>query len=324
MSVAYLHLLGGLIYLLMGGDLLVRGAVALARRARVSPIIVALTLVSFGTSVPELVVTLQAALAGYPGMAIGNVVGSNIANVLLVAGAPAIAYPLLADRGFERRNASIMLGVSMFFFVLCMLGDLGRLIGAVLLSAMAVLTAYTIWSARRARRVVEVPPPIEWVLGLPSTAWMAGLFIGLGVVGLPVGARLMIEAAIDLAGQYGISEVVIGLTVVAIGTSLPELATAVVAVFQRQTDVAVGTVTGSCVFNILGITGLAALVSPSPIPVPNGFLQLDLPVMVAAAVALTFLVWYRRAIRRRAGIIFVVGYVAYLVVVLGSARGGAA
>lgn len=303
----------------MGGDLLVRGAVALAHRARVSPLIVALTLVSFGTSVPELVVTVQAVLAGYPGMAIGNVVGSNIANVLLVAGAPAIAYPLFSSGGFERRNASIMLGATIVFLVLCLLGDLGGLAGVILLAGMVVLTVYTAWTAQRARRDIAAVSPMEWVLGLPSKTWMAWLFIALGVVGLPVGARLMVEAAIDVSMQFGVSEVIIGLTVVAVGTSLPELATSVIAVVQRQTEVAVGTVTGSCIFNILAITGLAALVSPSPIPVPAGFLYLDLPVMLGAACALTFLVWYRRAIGRVAGIVFVAAYVAYLLALLNNA-----
>jgi cation:H+ antiporter len=313
---AVIQFIGGLIYLLMGGDLLVRGAVALARRAQVPPLIVGLTVVSFGTSLPELVVTLQAALAGYPGLAIGNVVGSNIANVLLVAGAPAIVYPLVCDRGFERRNASIMLGASIVFFALCLLGDLDPLAGLVLLSGMAILTAYTLWAAQRARRGLEPASPVEWVLGLPSATWMIALFIVVGAVGLPVGARLMVEAATEVSARFGVSEAVIGLTVVAVGTSLPELGTVVVAVLRRQTEVALGTVTGSCVFNILGIMGLAALISPSPIPVPSGFLYLDLPVMVGAAVALAFVVWFRRSIGRVAGITFVVGYCAYLVALL--------
>jgi cation:H+ antiporter len=307
---AYIQLIGGLIYLLMGGDLLVRGAVALARRAQVPPLIVGLTVVSFGTSLPELVVTIQAVLAGYPGMAIGNVVGSNIANVLLVAGAPAIAFPLVCDRGFERRNASIMLGVSIFFVVLCLVGDLNRLAGVVLLTGLVAIMAYTVWAAKRARRGAKKTTRMEWVLGLPARTWM---------IGLSVGAKLMVEAAVEVSGQLGISDAVVGLTIVAVGTSLPELATAFVAVFKRQTEVAVGTVTGSCVFNLLAIMGVATLVSRSPMPVPNGFASLDLPVMLGAAFALTFLVWCRRPIGRVAGITFVAGYCAYLVALLSGA-----
>lgn len=316
---AYIQLIGGLIYLLMGGDLLVRGAVALARRAQVPPLIVGLTVVSFGTSLPELVVTIQAVLAGYPGMAIGNVVGSNIANVLLVAGAPAIAFPLVCDRGFERRNASIMLGVSIFFVVLCLVGDLNRLAGVVLLTGLVAIMAYTVWAAKRARRGAKKTTRMEWVLGLPARTWMIGLFIAVGAVLLPVGAKLMVEAAVEVSGQLGISDAVVGLTIVAVGTSLPELATAFVAVFKRQTEVAVGTVTGSCVFNLLAIMGVATLVSRSPMPVPNGFASLDLPVMLGAAFALTFLVWCRRPIGRVAGITFVAGYCAYLVALLSGA-----
>ncbi|MGD2154462.1 MAG: calcium/sodium antiporter [Gemmatimonadales bacterium] len=315
----YIQFFGGLIYLLMGGDLLVRGAVALARRAQVTPLMVALTVVSFGTSVPELVVTIQAVLAGYPGMAIGNVVGSNIANVLLVAGAPAVVYPLICDRVVERRNAAIMLVVSVVFYALCLLGDLDRLAGVILLLGLALLTGYTVWSARRDRLQIAAPPAMEWVLGLPSRTWMIVLFIVIGAAALPVGGWLMVGAAIEVSMRFGVSEAFIGLTVVAVGTSLPELATAFVAVFRRETEVAVGTLTGSCVFNIVGIMGLAALVSPSPIPVPIGFSSLDLPVMLAAALALTFLVWYRRVIGRVAGIAMVAGYVAYLVVLVSNA-----
>ncbi|UCC85317.1 MAG: calcium/sodium antiporter [Gemmatimonadota bacterium] len=315
----YIQLLGGLVYLLMGGDFLVRGAVALARRAHVSPLIVGLTVVSFGTSLPELVVSVQAVLAGYTGMAIGNVVGSNIANVLLVAGAPAIAYPLVCDRGFERHNASIMLGASIFFVVLCLVGELNQLAGVVLLTGFVAIMAYTLWAGARARRGIEQVSQMEWVLGLPNKTSMISLFIAVGAVGLPVGARLMVEAAVGVSAQLGISDAVIGLTIVAVGTSLPELATAFVAVVRRETEVAVGTVTGSCVFNILAIMGVATLVSRSPIPVPGGFATLDLPVMLGAAFALALLVWFRRSIGRAAGIAFVAGYCAYLVALVGGA-----
>ncbi|MGD2218451.1 MAG: calcium/sodium antiporter [Gemmatimonadales bacterium] len=315
----YVQLLGGLIYLLMGGDLLVRGSVALARRTGVPALIVGLTVVSFGTSLPELVVSIQAVLAGYPGMAIGNVVGSNIANVLLVAGVPAIAYPLACDRGFERRNASIMLGASIVFVVLCLVGDLDRVAGVILVSGMAVVMTYTALTARRARREIDATSAMEWVLGLPTRTWMIGLFIGIGAVGLPVGAWLTVGAAVEVAAQLGVSDAFVGLTIVAVGTSLPELATTLVAVLKRETEVAVGTVTGSCIFNILAIMGVATLLSRSPIPVPSGFVSLDLPVMLGAALALSLMVWYRRAIGRAAGITFSAGYLAYLVALLANA-----
>ncbi|UCC71637.1 MAG: calcium/sodium antiporter [Gemmatimonadota bacterium] len=316
---AYIQLFGGLIYLLMGGDLLVRGAVALARRVRVPPFVIAVSVVAFGTSLPELVVTVQAVLEGYLGIAIGNVVGSNIANVLLVIGTPIIVYPLACTERSARRDSVVMLGVSVFFVVLCFVGDLDRLAGLVLLAGLAALLGYTVRETARTQRDVDRSTPMEWVLGLPSRARMIALFIVAGVVGLPLGAGMFVEAAADVAGQLGVSDTVVGLTIVAVGTSLPELATAHVAAIRRQTEVAVGTVIGSCVFNILGIMGVAAVASPSPIPVPSGFLSLDLPVMLGAAFALTILVWRRRPTGRAAGILLVAGYGAYLVALLSSA-----
>ncbi len=309
----YIQLLGGLIYLLMGADLLVRGAVALARRARVSPLIVALSVVAFGTSLPELVVTVQAALAGYQGMAIGNVVGSNTANVFLVAGASAIVYPLVYDRGSGRRDSVVLLAVSVFFALLCLAGDLDRIAGAALLAGLALLSGYTVRATARVRLEAKRVSQREWVLGLPTRTSMIALFIAAGAVGLPVGANLFVDAAVVVAGQLGVSDAVVGLTIVAVGTSLPELATTVVAAYQRHTDVAVGTVMGSCVFNILAIMGIAAMVSPSPIPVPSSFLFMDLPVMLLAAILLSFFVWSRRPIGRATGIMFLTGYAAYMV-----------
>jgi cation:H+ antiporter len=317
--VPYIQLLGGLIWLLMGGDLLVRGAVALADRARVPQVVVALSVVAFGTSLPELVVTVRAVFAGYPGVGIGNVVGSNIANALLVIGAPAIVHPLVCTEGSARRNSAIMVSISLFFLLLCSLGDLGRLTGAVLLASMALLVWYTARTTVRAKREADEAPEIEWVLGLPTKVRMIALFIVAGAVGLPLGARLLVDAAVVVAEQLQISNAVAGLTIVALGTSLPELATSIVAARQRHTGVVIGAAIGSNVFNMLAIMGTAALVSPAPIPVPPGFLSLDLPVMVGGSLFLTFLVWRRRPIGRWVGVGMVAGYSAYLVALLGLA-----
>ncbi len=315
----YIQLAGGLIYLLMGGDLLVRGAVALARRARVPPVIVALSVVAFGTSLPELVVTVRAVLAGYPGVGIGNVVGSNIANVLLVIGAPAIVHPLVCTESSARRNSAIMVGISVFFLFLCFLGDLGRLAGAALLASMALLVWYTARTTVRAQREADAAPKLPWVLGLPSKTRMIALFIIAGAVGLPLGARMLVESAVVVAEQLQISNAVVGLTIVALGTSLPELATAIVAARQRHTGMVIGTAIGSNVFNMLAIMGAAAMASPTPIPVPPGFLSLDLPVMVGGSLLLALLVWRRRPIGRRVGLGLVACYGAYLVVLFGLA-----
>lgn len=296
---------------------MVRGAVALARRARVPPVVVALSVVAFGTSLPELVVSVRAVLTGYSEIGIGNVVGSNIANALLVVGAPAILHPLTCSERTARRNSTIMVGISIFFAMLCLRGGLGRAAGVALLTVMAILVLYTARTTI-AHREAEEPPELEWVLGLPSKPSMIALFIVAGAVGLPLGASMLVDAAVAVAAQLKISNAVIGLTIVALGTSMPEIATAIVAAFQRQAGVAMGTAIGSNVFNILGIMGVAALVSPGPIAVPPNFLRLDLPVMLFTAALLAFFVW-RRRLGRLGGIGLVLGYAVYIVALLGLA-----
>ncbi len=313
----YFFLFGGLIYLLMGGDLLVRGAVALARRARVPPVIIALSVVAFGTSLPELVVTLRAVLAGYPGIGIGNVVGSNIANVFLVVGVPALVYPLYSGAAPARRDAAVMVGVTILFLVLCFLGDLGRPAGITLLAVLAVLLVFTAREVLR-RRDPEPREPMEWVLGLPSQAGMIALFITLGVIFLPLGAETLIRSAVAIATQLGVSDAIAGLTLVAVGTSLPELATSFVAALRRQSGMAMGTAIGSNIFNIVAIMGVTATASPTSIAVPPGFRTIDLPVMLGAALLLALFAWRQLPVSRRVAVALVLGYSFYLVTLFAS------
>jgi len=310
----YIQLVGGLVYLLMGGDLLVRGAVALARRARISPMVVAFSVVAFGTSVPELVVTLRASLTGYPGLVLGNVIGSNTANVLLVAGASAVLYPLGGGGGSERRDAAIMMAASLGFAGLCFLGALTQGGGLLLLAGFVSVMVLTLRTTLQAYRASDTSIPMDWVLGLPTHLAMIGLFLVAGGVGLPVGASLMVEAAVEIAGRFGVSDTVVGLTVVAFGTSLPELATTAVAALQRRTDVVVGTIIGSNTFNILAIMGIGAAASPVPIDISERLLTLDLPVMLAASAVLTICAVTGRKIRRGLGALLLGGYVSYMVV----------
>jgi cation:H+ antiporter len=318
--VAYIQLIAGLIYLLMGGDLLVRGAVALARRVRVPQAVIALSVVAFGTSLPELVVVVRAVFDGYSGIALGSVVGSNIANALLVVGTAAIAYTLAVGERSARRDGVVMLGVSVLFVALCFAGDLGRFAGVVLLAVLAVPLAYTARETARSHRHADRSAPLEWVLGLPTRTWMITLFIVVGAVGLPLGARMLVDAAVEVADQLQISDAVVGLTLVALGTSLPELATCIVSALQRHAGVAVGTAIGSNIFNILAIMGVAAVASPVPIPVPAGFLSLDFPVMLGSSLLLALLVWRRRPIGRSVGVVLVLVYCAYLGSLLTVAR----
>lgn len=315
-AVLCIQLAGGLIWLLAGGDLLVRGAVALARRLNVSPMMIALTVVAFGTSLPELMVVLRATLSGYPGLVLGNVVGSNIANVLLVAGVAAIVYPLAQGDGSVRRDSFVMVGVSLLLVVLSLKGVLTRTGGTVLLAVLVVMSLVAAREAARAYRQPGRADPREFVLGLPVRLGAILLFIGIGAVGLPVGARLVVESSVAIATTFGVSDTIVGLTVLAVATSLPELATTVVAAMQRRTEVALGTVVGSNIFNIVAILGVAAAVSPSPIPVPRHFLTFDYPAMLVAALVLSTFVWLGRPIRRTAGAVFVIAYAAYVAVLL--------
>ena len=307
-----LELVGGIAYLLMGGDLLVRGAVALSRRLRVAPAIVAFTVVAFGTSLPELVVGLRAARTGLAEIAFGNVVGSNIANVLLVVGATAVIYPLATTDRSGRRDAVWMVGASVAMAALAWGGTLHRTAGLLLLAGLGVATAFSAREAIRSRVIEDPSTPIEWVLGMPRALPMILLFLLAGLVGLPLGARLMLEGSVEIATSLGVSNTVIGLTLVAISTSLPELATTVVAAFQRRTELVLSTVVGSNLFNVLGIMGASSLASPEPIPVLGRAVVLDLPMMLAGSLLLGVLVWRSRPIGRRLGIVLFGLYIAYL------------
>lgn len=272
----------------------------------------ALTVVGLGTSLPELVVSIRAALTGYPGLALGNVVGSNIANVLLVGGVAAIVFPVRTTESSVGRSGALMLAVAFLFVGMSLWGsDVTRAEGLVLLAVLAVGTVVTGRVALRSR-TTEMTTPIEWVLGVPNQLNTIALFVIIGIILLPLGAELLVGAATEIADRVGVSDTIVGLTVVAIGTSLPELATVVVAGLRKRTVMVVGTLVGSNIFNILAILGAAAVASPTPIPVTGRSLALDVPVMVAASVVLVCFAWLRRPLRRRTGLVFVGLYLTYV------------
>lgn len=296
----------------MGADLLVRGAVGLARRLDVPPVVVAATVVGFGTSLPEMVVSIQATVNGYPDLILGNVVGSNIANVLLVGGASALVYPLLHDEREVRRNVGLM-GASLVAFILfAATGPIDRLHGAILLGSFVVMIATTARSTLQARRDADPSTPLDWVLGIPSRLGLIAVFIVLGIVGLPLGANLLVDSAVAIATELQVPEAVVGLTVLAVGTSLPELTTTVLAAMEQRSDVAIGTIVGSNTFNILAIMGLTASISPEAIVVSRRMLLLDIPVMLVTSAALAFVVWRARPVGRRGGIVLLAAYAVYL------------
>ncbi len=309
-TIALIKLFGGLTYLLIAGDLLVRSALSLSRQARIPPMIVGLTVVAFGTSAPELVVSVSATLQGLPGIAIGNVVGSNITNVLLVLGLPALIHAMGCNQPSASRDGSLMFGVSVLFAGMCVMGALGVVQGVLLLLALGI---YLVLVARSgALEVKELDTKVDRVLGLPSGKFMIALFFVLGLVGLQLGSKLTIDGVVVVAEQIGVSETVVALTAVALGTSLPELATTMIAAFQRESDVALGNVLGSNVFNLLGIMGVTCLVAPEPIEIAASTLHFDLPVMLGSALALAIFTWTGRSVGVRSGIVLLVAYVAYV------------
>ncbi|GGE58762.1 calcium/sodium antiporter [Actibacterium pelagium] len=308
----------GLVILLLAGDALVRGAVNLSLRLGIPALIVSLTIVAFGTSAPELLIAVQAALENAPGIAMGNVVGSNTANILLVLGVPAIISGLKTDECDTKRNYLFMIGASLLFFALCFVGQFTWQTGLILLAALAFVLWDAVHSARRHRAAgdASASDEDEEPEGAdPSMPWWKIIgFLALGLIGLPLGADLLVESSIDIARVIGVSEAVIGLTLVAVGTSLPELATTVMAAMRRQADVALGNVIGSNMFNLLAIIGIASFVAP--IPVPSEMLRFDLWVMLAASLALVPFVFLRWNMTKVWGFALTGLYVAYVLAVL--------
>ncbi len=314
----WLTLVVGLAILLLAGDLLVRGAVNLSLRAGVPALIVSLTIVAFGTSAPELLISVDAVLAGVPGLAIGNVVGSNTANILLVLGVPALISKLHTAAFDTRKDYVTMIGVTLFFIALCFTAPLTWWHGLMLLALLVLILwdqARQALAHRRANKAKEAEE--DDVEGAdPSMAgWKIASFLILGIIGLPLGASLFVDSAIDIAEQFGVSDSVIGLTLVAAGTSLPELATTVVAAIRRQADVALGNVIGSNIFNLLAIMGVTTLVGPVPVVWP--FLAYDLWAMLGAALLMAPFVFSRKwELTRRWGFVLSVLYILYIIMVV--------
>lgn len=303
MITEFLMVAVGLVILIVAGDTLVKGAVNLALRLGIPALVVSLTVVAFGTSAPELLVSVQAILDGAPGLALGNVVGSNTANVLLVLGVPALIAVMRTAGHDTRRDFLYMLAATGLFIAFCLTGELVWWHGVVLLIALATVLVATFMTTRGEDVEVEGAEP-----GL--SGWKMSFYLLLGLIGLPLGAGLLVEGSTSIARAYGVSETVIGLTLVAIGTSLPELATTVMAAIRRHADVALGNVIGSNLFNLLGIMGIAVLVGP--VPVEPGFIQKDLWVMLAATLLLIPFVFLKRDITRLWGVGLTALYLGYL------------
>ena len=310
----------GLVTLLLAGDFLVRGAVNLALRLGVSALLVSLTVVAFGTSAPELLIVLSAMADGASGLAMGNVIGSNTANILLVLGLPALIAGLRTDDFFHRKSFLLMILATVLFIGLAFLAPFTWWHGSILLAVLLVILWDQGRSAQRDRQAAKTAALAavdeDGLEGVDPT--MPGLRIGLyllfGLVGLPVGARVLVVNAEMIAKDYGVPETAIGLTLIAVGTSLPELATTTIAAVRRQGDVALGNVIGSNMFNLLAIIGIAAFVAP--IPVDATLLRFDLWIMLAASLLLFPMVFFKINFTRMWGAGLTLLYMAYLFVVL--------
>ncbi|MGI2109777.1 calcium/sodium antiporter [Shewanella frigidimarina] len=296
-----LSIIGGFIILTIGAEALVRGASAVALRLGIAPLIIGLTIVAFGTSAPELAVSVKSALAGNPGIALGNVVGSNIVNIGLILAITALIRPITVQSQMVKRDIPIMIAASVLMWFLLLDGEVSFIDGAILFSALVGYLVFSYVSAKNNPEDLDVdaspqPPGLSIALIIAGIAMLVG------------GGILFVDGAVDLAKQFGISEVIIGLTIVAIGTSMPELVTSVMAALKGQSDIAIGNVVGSNIFNVLGILGATALIHPVS---AAGFNEIDFIAMLIFAFMVLPFAWSGLRIGRREGSVLLAGYLGY-------------
>lgn len=311
--IAILQIVIGFVLLIAGGELLVRGASQLAIALRISPLVIGLTIVAFGTSSPELAVSVQSAFAGNADLALGNVVGSNIFNVLMILGASALIAPLVVSSQLIRRDVPLMIGASFLLLAFGLDGRIGRLDGAILFGG---ILAYTYWCIRQSRRESRAVKEEfdshfeEQQFGSGKLFLQIGLIIA-GLILLGVGSNLLVKGAVSIATWLGVSQLIIGLTIVAAGTSLPELITSVMAALRGERDIAVGNIVGSNLFNILCVMGCSGLIAPDGITVTAAAIQFDIPVMIVVAVACLPIFFTGNLISRWEGALFLSYYLLY-------------
>ncbi|MEP3892057.1 MAG: calcium/sodium antiporter [Hellea sp.] len=314
MLVPALLLIVGIVFLIIAGDWMVRGAAALARHWGVPSLIVGLTIVAFGTSAPELVVGVQSVMQGAGELAAGNVIGSNIANVLLALGLPALIMAIPTNMTGVARNTFVCLFATVVFIALAFINNpLAMWQGAILFAGIVI---YLLWMFRLSRAGIHDPILDEMTEieegedGLPTNIWMSLFFVVVGILGLVIGGKLIVDNSVIIASNLGISNTIIGLTIVAIGTSLPEIATVVVASYRGHSEVAIGNVLGSNVFNLFAVMGATAMTGP--VPIERELLTFDVWVMLASSAALLLFVLRRQPIGKKTGIIFLIGYILYM------------
>lgn len=308
---AWMMLALGLLLLVFGADLLVRGAARLAANLGVPALVVGLTVVAFGTSAPELAVSVRAAHAGQTELAIANVVGSNIFNTLFILGLAALISPLIVSRQLIRQDVPVMIGVSAIAVAMALDGKLERMEAALLVGALIAYTAFLFFQGRKSEPGLE-EPSASTPTGSGHPAWKNVALVAAGLALLVTGARWLVDSAVEIASALGVGEAVIGLTIVAAGTSLPEVMTSVVATLKGERDIAIGNVVGSNVFNILCVLGVSGLVSPLPLLAGVQMATIDLPVMLGTACLCLPLFFAGGTLNRFEGALFLVLYVSYV------------
>lgn len=306
----WIFLVAGLVLLVVGADLLVKGAARLAGSFGIPALVIGLTVVAFGTSAPELAVSVKAAYAGQAELAIANVVGSNIFNVLFILGAAAMISPLIISRQLIRQDVPIMVLISVVALLMTLDGNISRLEAGILFAGLLSYTWF-LFRQGKAKGADTVDEEVEAMLKSNTPAWQNVLLVVGGLILLVLGARWLVESAIEIARAWGVNEAVIGLTIVAAGTSLPEVVTSIVATIRGERDIAVGNVVGSNIFNILCVLGLSGLVSPIPLIAGEQMAMVDIPVMVGVAVLCVPLFFIGSVLNRMEGLLFMLLYIAY-------------
>ncbi|UCF57827.1 MAG: calcium/sodium antiporter [Deltaproteobacteria bacterium] len=320
--------LGGFVLLYFGAEGLVKGSSSLARSLGVTPIVIGLTVVAFGTSAPELVVSLISSIKAKSMIAVGNVVGSNICNIALVLGLAAVFQPITSDKSVVKRDIPLMLAISVYLLVLSLNSRLGRIEGATLFTGIILYTLFNYFIAMRESKqasdgeVVAVASKVEEIEYVTSRPWQIFLIV-IGIMGVVFGAQIVVESAVRIMQILGVSQKFIGLTIVAFGTSLPELATSVVAALRKEMDISIGNLVGSNVFNIMSVLGAASLVRP--IPIPGGFFKSGLVIDYFVMMFTSFLPWLLMrktyTVKRSGGFILLLCYVAYIAYLIVKAYG---
>jgi cation:H+ antiporter len=319
-----LLLILGLLLLVVGAEALVRGAAKLAAAAGLSPLVIGLTVVAYGTSTPEMVVSVMSGLAGQADISLGNVVGSNIFNVLFILGISALIVPLVVSQQLVRLDVPLMIAVSILTLIIGIDGKISRADGIFLFAGVIAYTGFLIYQSRKENKDIQDEYAKEY-RGQQDTSlqsWIINTALIVGGLGLLVlGSRWLVDGAVSIAQRFGVSELVIGLTIVAAGTSLPEVATSIIASLRRERDIAVGNVVGSNIFNILAVLGLSSIVAPDGLTVSTAAQRFDIPVMIAGAVACLPIFFTGNVIARWEGALFLGYYAAYtLYLVLATAH----